>query len=53
MRTDLINEENINKSLAGLDDMLASNSIKVEDYLKIAILEKIYEILQEIRDKTD
>jgi hypothetical protein len=51
MRTDFIKEENIENNLASLDNLLSGSNIKVEDYLKIALLVKILEKLEEINDK--
>jgi len=52
MRTDFIKVENIENNLAGLDSSLSGGKIKVEDYLKIALLVKIIDKLEGISDKT-
>jgi len=50
MKTDFINEEYIDNNLAALDSSLSNGTIKLEDYLKIAMLVKVYETLQEIKE---
>lgn len=51
MRTDFIETEHIENNLAGLDSMLSGSMMKVEDYLKITMLVKIYDTLQEIKEE--
>jgi hypothetical protein len=51
MRTDFCKEEHIESNLVALDSLLGTEALKVEDYLKIAMLVSIYDTLQEIKEE--
>ena len=51
MRTDFFKEEHIQSNLVALDSLLGTEALKVEHYLKIAMLVKIYDTLQEIKEE--
>ena len=51
MRTDFFKEEHIESNLVALDSLLGTEALKVEHYLKIAMLVKIYDTLQEIKEE--